>query len=267
LRQDLIILQPENLKDESFINELSSLKPDLQVVVAFRMLPRSVWTIPALGTINLHSSLLPQYRGAAPINHAIINGEHKTGVTTFLIDEKIDTGRILFREETLIGEEETAGELHDRLMIIGAGLVVKTVNALVGGKYQPIDQEEVMSTSEELKPAPKIFKDDCIIRWNQPVSNVYNFIRGLSPYPGAFSIISDNSDKKQVLKILKASKLAQNPGNNLPGTPETDNKSFLRVACTDGWIEILELQLEGKKRMPVIDFLRGFDATNIVSLS
>ena len=249
LEKGLKILQPLKLKDPDFIEELRKLKADLQVVVAFRMLPELVWTMPPLGTINLHASLLPQYRGAAPINWAIINGEKESGVSTFFLKQEIDTGDILFSEAVKIEDDDTAGDLHDKLMIIGAGLLVKTVRAIEAGKYKEIPQE---STGEaDLRKAPKIFREDCRIDWNQPVKKVYNLIRGLSPHPAAFCLLQDKT-----LKIYKAEAIVM-AHKEQPGTLLTDNKTYLQFACQAGLISVLELQLEGKKKMKVDEFLRG----------
>lgn len=244
------VLQPEKLKDPAFIENLRALRADLQVVVAFRMLPEAVWNMPPLGTINLHASLLPQYRGAAPINWAVINGETESGVTTFLLQHEIDTGNVLFTEKVSIPEDFTAGDLHDKLMNKGAGLLVKTVKAVESGKYAAQPQDHLIE-GMELKHAPKIFKDDCRIDWNQPVGQVYNFIRGLSPYPTAFTQLNGKT-----LKIFKAQKEAINTGAT-PGSYQTDNKTYLKFACTDGLISVTDIQLEGKKRMSVEEFLRG----------
>jgi methionyl-tRNA formyltransferase len=246
----LKVLQPEKLKNPEFLAELKALNADLQVVVAFRMLPEVVWNMPAKGTINLHASLLPQYRGAAPINWAIINGEKESGVTTFFLKQEIDTGDILFVEKITIDENTTAGEYHDRLMIKGAGLLVKTVKAIESGRYTEQPQEQ-LSEGQELKHAPKIFKDDCRIDWSQPVEKIYNLIRGLSPYPASFTELNGKT-----FKIYKASKETKEPETE-PGSFVTDNKAFLKFACTDGYIEVLDVQLEGKKRMGIEEFLRG----------
>ena len=249
LERGLNILQPVKLKDETFLSELRALNADLQVVVAFRMLPEVVWNMPPMGTINLHGSLLPQYRGAAPINRAIINGETQTGVTTFFLKHDIDTGDILFSEPVNIAPDETAGQVHDRLMKIGAELIVKTVQAIQAGDYREIPQDSIEVS--ELQHAPKIFKEDCQIDWHKPVKTVYNLIRGLSPYPTAFTKIQDKT-----LKIFKADKEELNPQLS-PGEYHTDGKTFLKFACPDGLISVRDVQLEGKKRMKVDEFLRG----------
>ena len=253
--KDLTILQPSNLKSENFLEKLEALKPDLQVVVAFRMLPEVVWSKPSLGTFNLHASLLPQYRGAAPINWAIINGEKETGVTTFLIDKEIDTGKILFREKTDIGKDETAGELHDRLMRTGAKLVLKTVKAIETGNIQYTEQDELARHETVLKKAPKIFREDCSINWDNSVDNLHNFIRGLSPFPAAYTELPIGG-KKEVVKIFSACKTS-NTYNANPGEMASDGKSYLRIAAKDGWIELLELQRAGKRKMKIVEFLRG----------
>ena len=243
----ITVLQPLKLKDPIFIEELKSLSADLQVVVAFRMLPTIVWDMPSKGTINLHASLLPQYRGAAPINHAIINGETESGVTTFFLKHEIDTGDVIFSERVPIGDNETAGELHDKLMDVGAWLLVKTVTAIASGDFKEKPQPE----HEELKHAPKIFKDDCAINWNQPAKTVFNMIRGLSPYPTAYTKLNDKT-----LKIFRA-ELEDNEPGIAAGGFLTDGKSFLKFATKDGFIRLLDIQYEGKKRMSVEEFLRG----------
>jgi methionyl-tRNA formyltransferase len=243
----LKVLQPLKLKDPQFIEELRSLKADLQVVVAFRMLPEVVWNMPAKGTINLHASLLPDYRGAAPINHAIINGETESGVTTFFLKHEIDTGDVIFSERVAIAEDDSAGDLHDHLMVAGAGLLLKTVKAIAEDNYK----EQPQLASEELKHAPKIFKEFCKVDWNQPVKAVYNFIRGLSPYPTAFTVLNDKT-----MKIFKASYEERAPGL-AAGEYITDGKTFLKFAAKDGLISLLDIQYEGKKRMMTDEFLRG----------
>lgn len=251
--KELHLLQPAKLKNPGFLQELKSLQADLQIVVAFRMLPEVVWKMPPLGTVNLHGSLLPQYRGAAPINWAIINGESETGVTTFKLKQEIDTGDILLQEGILISDTETAGELHDRMKKIGAAVLVRTVRGLaensIAEKPQLILGNLLPST---IKQAPKIFTETCRINWNKPVGEVYNLIRGLSPFPGAYTIL-----KEKALKIFRSEK-EQSPDTAPQGTMESDGKSFLKFACSDGYIQVKELQAEGKKRMPVEEFLRGF---------
>jgi methionyl-tRNA formyltransferase len=247
----LKVLQPANLKDPAFLDELRSLHADLQVVVAFRMLPEEVWTMPAKGTINLHASLLPQYRGAAPLNWVLINGEKESGVTTFFLKHEIDTGDILFTEKITLTGHETAGELHDRLMNKGAGLIVKTVKAIESGRYNHNPQSAHMPENMVLKAAPKIFKDDCNINWNQPVENIYNLIRGLSPSPAAYTDLNGKT-----FKIYRADYQPDQPGIQ-PGGFLTDNKTHLKFAAQDGFISVTDVQLEGKKRMGVEEFLRG----------
>ena len=251
------LMQPANLKDERFIEKLRSFSPDLQVVVAFRMLPESVWNAARIGTINLHASLLPQYRGAAPINWAIINGENTTGVTTFFINREIDTGEILFREETGILPDDTAGTLHDRLKEIGAGLLVKTVNAIASGTYTLQPQSSLSDADAgPLKTAPKINKEDCRINWTASVDRIYNFIRGLSPYPAAWSELT-GENRVIPAKVFRAEAVRQL--HSLPcGTLVSDGKAILKVAAGDGFIDLKELQLAGKNRLVVGEFLRGF---------
>lgn len=248
----LHILQPEKLKNPQFLEELKSLKADLQIVVAFRMLPEVVWNMPPMGTINVHGSLLPQYRGAAPINWAIINGEKETGVTTFQLQHEIDTGHILAQTKLSIGEEETAGELHDRMKEAGAKLLVQTVQGVTDGILKPIPQTAIIKDEKDIKHAPKIHTDTCRIDWNKSVDEVHNLIRGLSPYPAAFTTLGGKT-----LKIYKAQKEMATPV--IPaGQFVSDGKHEFKFACTDGYIVVKELQLEGKKRLPVEDFLRGF---------
>jgi methionyl-tRNA formyltransferase len=258
LNANLPVYQPANLRDESFLNTLQQLRPDLQVVVAFRMLPKEVWALPPLGTINLHASLLPDYRGAAPINHAIINGEKVTGVTTFFINEKMDTGPILMQEKVEIGMEETAAELHDRLMVIGARLVLKTIETISLGIITPISQTLSGTTEKELKVAPKIFREHCRINWKQNVTDVYNFIRGLSPSPGAFTYLKINNGPQWLLKVYEAEMNPDIGPCDLPGSCITDGKTYLKIACSNGYLMLLTVQLEGKKKMSIQDFLRGF---------
>ncbi|WP_295651985.1 methionyl-tRNA formyltransferase [uncultured Mucilaginibacter sp.] len=247
----LMVLQPEKLKNPEFLAELMALKADLQVVVAFRMLPEVVWAMPPKGTINLHASLLPNYRGAAPINWAIINGEKQSGVTTFFLKQDIDTGDVLFSESVNIKPDDTAGDLHDELMAVGAGLLVKTVKAIVSGDYKEQAQDS-MTAGAKLKHAPKIFKEDCLIDFNQPAEQVYNRIRGLSPYPTAYTFLNG-----KLLKIFKAELLPGEPGISA-GSFLTDNKTYLKFACADGFMSVMDIQLEGKKRMGIEEFLRGY---------
>jgi methionyl-tRNA formyltransferase len=246
----LKVLQPEKLKNENFIAELQALQADLQVVVAFRMLPDVVWNMPPRGTINLHASLLPQYRGAAPINWVLINGEKESGVTTFFLKHEIDTGDILFTEKVTLTGRETAGELHDRLMYKGAGLLVKTVKGVESGRYSEHPQAE-LAAGAELKQAPKIFKEDCKVDWDQPVENVYNLIRGLSPYPTAFTTLQD-----KILKVFGAEyEIIET--EEQPGEFFSDNKTYLKVSALNGFINLTDIQMEGKKRMGILEFLRG----------
>ena len=267
LKNGLNILQPEKLKNEQFLSELRSLNADLQVVVAFRMLPEVVWNMPAKGTINLHASLLPQYRGAAPINWAIINGEKETGVTTFKLQHEIDTGNILLQEKIEIGDNETAGELHDRMKEIGARLLVDTIKGLVEGTLQEVSQSAIGNTQLAiensansslitdyplLKHAPKITTQTCQIDWLKSADEIYNLIRGLSPYPAAFTELNDKT-----LKVFRSEK-EHAPPTSRPGRWETDRKTYLKFACSDGYIHVKDIQLEGKKRMGVEDFLRGY---------
>ncbi len=246
VEKGLRVLQPEKLKDPVFIEELRYLQADLQVVVAFRMLPEIVWNMPPKGTINLHASLLPKYRGAAPINWAIINGETETGVSTFFLTHEIDTGNLLFAEKAVITENDTAGDLHDKLMNIGAELLLKTVKAIESGNYSELPQSNTETTH-----APKIFKEDWKIDWNKPVKEVFNHIRGLSPYPAAYALFENKT-----FKIFKAEMEDAEP-QILPGGFLSDGKTYLKFACTDGFIFVKNVQLEGKKRMGIEEFLRG----------
>ncbi|MCE6992701.1 methionyl-tRNA formyltransferase [Dyadobacter sp. CY323] len=246
------VLQPEKLKDPAFLEALKSYDADLQVVVAFRMLPEVVWNMPAKGTFNLHSSLLPQYRGAAPINWAIINGETETGVTTFFIEKDIDTGKIIFQEKEPILPTDNVGTLYERLMLKGAGLVVRTVEAIEYGNYPQQPQQE----AEVLKSAPKIFRETCEINWNKPAIEIHNFVRGLSPYPAAWTILNGLSCKIFETSVIESSEEAN------PGDFRTDHKSTLHFKTSDGWLAIENLQLEGKKRMNTGDFLRGYRLGN-----
>ena len=256
VQNDLYLMQPEKLKNENFIKELKTLNANLQVVVAFRMLPKQVWDMPEFGTFNLHASLLPQYRGAAPINHAIMNGEKVSGLTTFFLDENIDTGRIISQVKIEIGKDENFGQLHDRMKSAGAKLVVNTVEKIRLGKNTTIAQEN-LSQEEELKTAPKIFKEDCAIDWSKSADEIHNFIRGLSPNPGAVSFLHTNPDKKYIIKILKSTvEPFLSDGNT--GQIITDQRNYLKVVSKNGLIDIIELQMEGKRRMATEEFLRGF---------
>lgn len=252
----LPILQPENLKDPGFISQLKELKADLFIVVAFRMLPESVWKLPAIGTINLHASLLPHYRGAAPINHAIINGETTTGVTTFFIDEKIDTGNVLLSEEVRIFPFENAGDLHDRLMVSGARLIIKTLSDIAENKVKPVSQNVLLKPGESPKLAPKIHPDDCLINWNNTVVSIHNLIRGLAPNPCARSFFKNGSGIHS-FKIYESQIEIENHEHK-HGQIISDGKHFIKIACKDGFINIISLQLEGKKRMNTDEFLMGF---------
>jgi methionyl-tRNA formyltransferase len=259
LKNNIPIVQPDKLKDPQFIQELHYIAADIFIVVAFRMLPELVWKIPKSGTINLHASLLPQYRGAAPINWALINGEKVTGVTTFFIEKDIDTGEIIMQEKMSISDEDTAGDLHDRLMTTGADLIIKTLKTIESGKYQKIKQQEIEAPQDKLKPAPKIFREDCKIDWNKDVESIYNIIRGLSPYPTAFTELSDNSGNKMQLKIY-ATKKNVSAHSHKAGSIFTDGKNEIKIAVNDGYIIVDLLQLEGRKRLTASEFLRGFPA-------
>ena len=248
---NLHILQPEKLKNPEFLEDLIKLHADVQVVVAFRMLPELVWNMPPMGTINVHGSLLPQYRGAAPINWAIINGEKETGVTTFRLQHAIDTGDILLQTKLPIAENENAGELHDEMKEAGADLLLETLTGICKNSIQPLSQ----SFSSETKHAPKINTSTCEINWNKTVEEVHNLIRGLSPVPAAFTTL--NSRKLKIYRVVKII----TAHNNTPGEYTTDHKTYLRFACINGWVEVLELQAEGKKKLQVAEFLRGYRFT------
>ncbi len=248
IARGLKVLQPEKLKSPVFLEEIRSLKPDLQIVVAFRMLPEAVWSLPPQGTMNLHGSLLPKYRGAAPINWAVINGEKETGVTTFLLKHEIDTGDLLFQESIPIGPDETAGELHDRMMAVGAQLVLKSVQAIERKDVHPVPQADIQATH-----APKIFAETCRINFEQSAKQVHNFVRGLSPYPGAWTILEGKT-----MKVLRTSQEQSSSDLPSPGSLVSDGKHYLKISTLDGFISVLELQLEGKRRMSVKDFLNGY---------
>jgi len=256
LSQNLPLLQPEKLKDPDFIEQLKAWKADLQIVVAFRMLPEIVWNMPPLGTFNLHASLLPQYRGAAPINWAIINGEKETGVTTFFLTHEIDTGKIIFQERIPIKDTDNAEIIHDQLMKIGAELVLKTVDAIINNEVHSIEQKAIIADEETLKPAPKIFKETCLIDWHKTTKEIYDFIRGLSPYPTAWTELQTPLGEMLILKIFETEKILQQHDLAV-GSIVTDGKKQLDIATPDGFIRIKNLQQAGKKRMPVEDFLRG----------
>lgn len=256
LEHQLPLLQPEKLKDEDFLGQLRAWHADLQIVVAFRMLPEAVWAMPRLGTFNLHASLLPQYRGAAPINWAVINGETETGITTFFLKHEIDTGEVIQQVRVPIADTDDVGMVHDRLMLLGGRLVTETVDAILDGTVKPIPQEQ-MQADAPLRPAPKIFKETCRIDWSRPVKQVYDFIRGLSPHPTAWTELHQEGQESVMLKVYEAEKLPQM--HNLPmGTVQTDGKTYLRVAVSDGFVGIRSLQLPGKKRLRVDELLRGY---------
>lgn len=260
----LEVLQPEKLKDPQFIARLTSLNPDIAVVVAFRMLPEVIWSNPRLGTFNLHASLLPQYRGAAPINWAIINGEKETGVTTFLIDKEIDTGKILLSERIEIDENDTAGDIHDKLKDLGANLVLRTVDALISGSAAPVPQDSIVEPSG-LKAAPKLFRDTCKIDWTKNIREIHNLIRGLSPYPAAWTEFELSNGEIATSKIIRSGISFENH-TLTPGTLVTDQKTYIKVACLDGYIDILMIQLAGKKAMPPADLLRGMQNNMLKAL-
>jgi len=257
LSQNITILQPEKLKDEAFLDELRALKADLQIVVAFRMLPEVVWNMPKFGTFNLHASLLPQYRGAAPINWAIINGETQTGATTFFLTHEIDTGKIIQQEKVPISETDNAGIVHDKLMLMGAELVKKTVDLLVAGKTDAIDQAQFMYSGLDLKAAPKIFKETCEISLQWDVKKVYDFVRGMSPLPTAWMEIQfPNQHEKIILKVFECEK--EIGVHEFPiGTVLTDGKKYAKIALQDGFIQLKSVQMAGKKRMEIGELLRG----------
>ena len=257
IEKNLPILQPEKLKDENFLEALKALRADVQVVVAFRMLPEVVWNMPRLGTFNLHASLLPQYRGAAPINWAIINGEKETGATTFFLTHEIDTGKIILQEKISISETDDAGSVHDKLMLIGAEMVRKTIDLLILGETDAIDQSQFIHPETELKAAPKIFKDTCKIDFNKSVDDSYNFIRGLSPYPTAWAELQfPNQQEPTLLKIYETEK-EYIQHNNQPGTLITDGKKFAKIALQDGYLQLKSVQAPAKKRMDIGELLRG----------
>jgi methionyl-tRNA formyltransferase len=251
LAHDLPVLQPEKLKSPEFFDALKQWKPDLQVVVAFRMLPEQIWSFPPMGTLNVHGSLLPQYRGAAPINWAIINGEKETGVTTFQLQHAIDTGAILLQERIPIATNNTAGEIHDTMMEVGAQLLVKTLHGLFDNSIKAVPQEQVIG-NDTLQHAPKIFTKDCEIDWHKPSTSIHNLIRGLAPFPGAITKIEGKIVKLFLTQVIDATP------TEAPGSFITDGKTFAKIACKDGYIGLADIQWEGKKRMPIIDFLRGY---------
>lgn len=255
LEHGLPLLQPEKLKDPSFLEQLASYQANLFVVVAFRMLPAVVWQMPELGTFNLHASLLPQYRGAAPINFAIINGETETGLTTFFLNEEIDMGAVIMREKVGIRPDETAGELHDELMALGNKLVVETIKKVEQGTVDPLPQEQ-LAEGQTLKPAPKISKEFCNIDWSQDRLTIYNHIRGLSPYPAAHTQLISEMGERIEMKVFSSEMEACHPGMPV-GSVVTDNKKYLKIAIKDGFIHLTQVQQAGKKAMPIADFLRG----------
>ena len=255
LEHNLPLLQPEKLKNTEFLKALESYQANLFIVVAFRMLPEAVWKMPKYGTFNLHASLLPQYRGAAPINHAIINGETETGLTTFFLNEEIDKGAVIMREKVAIRPDENAGELHDELMILGNKVVVETIQKIENGEYQTQTQEELAGDTL-LKDAPKIFKDFCYVKWESDCQTAYNHIRGLSPYPAAHATICSESNDSIDLKIYASEIESCEPSESI-GTVVTDNKKYLKIALKDGYLHLTMVQQAGKKAMPIADFLRG----------
>ncbi len=261
----LKVLQPERLKEESFVDELRALRADLQIVVAFRMLPEVVWNMPPMGTFNLHASLLPQYRGAAPINWAVINGDTETGITTFFLKHEIDTGEIIQQERVPISDTDNVGIVHDKLMMLGGKLVLETVDNILAGSVHPIPQEQLLQGVDALRLAPKIFKETCRIDWNQPLKRIYDFIRGLSPYPAAWSELNQADGTKVALKIYETEKNFVE--HHLPiGTVCSDGKTFFKVAVNGGYLSIKELQLAGKKRLRIEEFLRGYKVNDSLTV-
>ncbi len=252
------VLQPPNLKDPSVAETLEKLGADIFAVVAFRMLPESIWSIPPRGTINLHASLLPQYRGAAPIQHAIINGEKITGVTTFLIDREIDTGRILLQEETPIAPDDDAGTLHDKLMWKGAELLKKTIRKVMEGSVDPVPQDQLAAATLPLKKAPKLFREDCHINWDMPTDRVYDLIRGLSPYPAAFGYLEKKDGSTTQIKIFET-RAVHEAHTMDPGTLSSDGRHFLNIYTSDGYLRVISIQQEGRKKMGITEFLRGIN--------
>jgi len=259
----LPVLQPVSLKDEAFIEQLRSCEAQLFIVIAFRMLPEAVWQMPPLGTFNLHASLLPRYRGAAPINWAVMNGDTETGVTTFFLKHEIDTGDVIQQRSCPIGRQDNVEAVHDRLMVMGADMVLETVDAIIAGTVKPIPQDQMLTAGQQATPAPKIFKDTCRIDWNRPAEDLYNHIRGLSPYPAAWTTIHDAQDNElTTLKVFATSEPEPFATEEAPapGTLRATRKT-LHIACADGWLQILSLQQSGKKRMDTDAFLRGFIVT------
>ncbi len=256
LSKNIPVLQPPRLSDPEFIDQLKSYRADLQIVVAFRMLPQLVWSMPPLGTFNLHGSLLPQYRGAAPIQHAVMNGDKITGVTTFFLKHEIDTGNIILRREIPIGEDENAGELHDRMMVIGSEVVLETVRKIENNDLQPIPQEQFIHDETILHPAPKIFREHCKLDFSKSINHLFNQVRGLSPYPGAFFELQLTSGEVIAVKVFKAKAILS--GTVMTHEIITDNKQFIRVSAADGFLDLEEVQVPGRKRMSASELLRGF---------
>ncbi|WP_143525122.1 methionyl-tRNA formyltransferase [Labilibacter marinus] len=263
IEQGIKVLQPEKLKAESFISELRELKADLQVIVAFRMLPEIVWNMPRLGSFNLHGSLLPQYRGAAPINWAVINGDKETGVTTFFLQHEIDTGNIIDQKRMPIAPNDNAGSVHDKMMVLGASLVLETVSNICAGTIATKKQDEFIAEGTVLNPAPKIFKEDCKINWNDPIDKIHNKIRGLSPYPAAWTELVDADGEKVGLKIFETEIIEE---NSTLGKIESDGKSTITISANGGSLKIQSLQLAGKKRMTTKEFLNGFKTLSNFSI-
>ena len=259
LAHGLKLMQPERLKNPQFIEELRALNADLQIVIAFRMLPEAVWAMPPLGTFNLHASLLPKYRGAAPINWAVINGETETGVTTFFLKHEIDTGDIIQQRKIAIADDDNVGIVHDKLMVMGADMVIETVDAIIAGTVKPVPQEKLCNAGTEPTPAPKIFKETCRIDWNRPARDVRNLVRGLSPYPAACTEITDAAGTVHTAKVFETALASDITATvRRPGEIWNNGTGRLLAMCSDGAVEIKQLQLAGKKRMPAADFLRGF---------
>lgn len=266
LEHGLFLMQPENLKAPAFHEQLKEANPHVQVVVAFRMLPESVWNLPPKGTFNMHASLLPQYRGAAPINWAVINGENQTGVTTFFLDHEIDTGKIIAQNKTTITSDDTAGTLHEKLKIMGAELVVQTLDQIANNNVTLLDQEQLMHASQDLKKAPKIFKEDCRIDWNLDARQIHNLIRGLNPLPGAFTELNTSEKEDSfMMKIFEALPIEQSH-NFKPGILFSDNKNYIKISCVDGFMDVKTMQAAGKKRMKTPDFLRGYDFSGVETI-
>lgn len=258
IEKGLNVLQPVKLKDEAFVEELRSLNADLQIVVAFRMLPEVVWNMPRLGTFNLHASLLPQYRGAAPINWAVINGDTETGITTFFLQHEIDTGRVIQQVKVPISDTDNVGDVHDRLMMLGGQLVVETVDNIINGTVTSVEQDDMLAEGEDLRPAPKIFHDTCRIDWKgMNMKQIYDFIRGLSPYPAAWTELV-NGDKVLSVKIFEAEKIPADSSQYNRGAILTDGKSEVKVAVDGGYVRVKTMQIAGKKKMQTEEFLRGY---------